>query len=238
MNNEKLEEVTKTQRAVEKAMDAVITYITSTEKPTSEDAHSIIDHVLLEHGCESPEGHIVAGGEQAVDPHEKGTGILSEGVPIVIDIYPRNIDTGYYADMTRTICKGEPSTEAKNMYESVLQAQKIAVGMLRAGVHCSSIQTAVEDFFEHHGYISKGSGKEFAFEEGFVHGVGHGVSTILHDHPRIGRGSEDILMVGDIVTIEPGLYYHGIGGIRTEDMYLITENGCKSITDYPATLER
>src|SRR4051794_16643048 len=96
------------QLAAEAAMAAVISYLRSSAAPTSEEAHAIIDKALSEHDCESPEGHIVAGGEQAVEPHEKGHGPINRGEAIVIDIFPRSKKTGFFADMTRTVCIGEP----------------------------------------------------------------------------------------------------------------------------------
>ena len=237
MNKEKVKSVKGVQYAVEQAMQSVIDYLTSAEKPTSEKAHRVIDEVLNKHNCESPENHIVAGGKQAVDPHEEGSGVIDRNVPIVIDIYPRSKSSGYYADMTRTICLGKAKSKTKLMYDHVLEAQKLASSMLRPGVKCSDIQKTVEDFFESRAYETKGKGHEFKYEEGFVHGVGHGVSKILHDSPRIGRDTQDILKEGDIVTIEPGLYYYELGGIRIEDMFLVTNNSYEKITNFSVDFE-
>ena len=134
--------------------------------------------------------------------------------------------------MTRTICLGAPQDEVKKMYDDVLEAQTLAASMLHPGVECSIIQKTVEEFFISKGYETKGNGHEFQYAEGFVHGVGHGVSKILHDSPRIGRDTCDVLTEGDVVTIEPGLYYHGLGGIRIEDMFIITEHGSERITNF------
>jgi Xaa-Pro aminopeptidase len=230
--NTKISEITKVQRAVEAAMSKVIEYICHTKKPTSEKAHKIIDHILQKYNCESPESHIVAGGKQAVEPHNEGTGILSKNEAIVIDIFPRSKDTGYFADMTRTISIGTPSLKLQKMYKDVLEAQNIAISMLAPGVNCIEIQNTVENFFITKGYINKGIGRDFTYEEGFVHGVGHGVSRNLHDKPHIGRRTQDILKEGDIVTVEPGLYYYDIGAIRIEDLLVITRLGSKKITNY------
>lgn len=237
MNIEKVESIKKVQRAVEQAMQSVIDYLKNTRDPTSKKAHQIIDEVLEKHNCESPENHIVAGGIQAVDPHEEGSGIIGKNVPVVIDIYPRSKETGYYADMTRTICLGSAEKNVREMYNHVLEAQNIGIEMLKPGIKCADIQNTVEDFFKSKGYRNKGRGHEFKYEEGFVHGVGHGVSKTLHDSPRIGRNTEDILKEGDIVTIEPGLYYYNLGGIRIEDMFLITEDGSERITNFSTEFE-
>jgi Xaa-Pro aminopeptidase len=237
MKHQKIESIREVQYAVEQAMHAVIEYLKNTDKPTSKEAHQTIDQVLERYGCESPEGHIVASGIQAVDPHEEGFGDIDKNVPIVIDIYPRSKKTSYYADMTRTVCLGKAKEKTKKMYSHVLEAQKLAIGVLREGVKCIEIQKVVEDFFAQKGYETRGKGKEFEFEEGFVHGVGHGVSKILHDSPPIGRKTKDVLKAGDVVTIEPGLYYYDIGGIRIEDMFLVTEDGYEHITSFPTDFE-
>jgi Xaa-Pro aminopeptidase len=123
------------------------------------------------------------------------------------------------------------------MYQVVLAAQELAVSMIKPNILCLDIQNAVEIFFKEQGYETYGTGTEFTYAEGFVHGVGHGVSKVLHDSPRIGRKSSDVLSVGDIVTIEPGLYYRNIGGIRIEDLFLVTEKGCEKISNFPYKFE-
>jgi Xaa-Pro aminopeptidase len=232
---DKVAAIEEVQRAAEAAMGKVVEYL-KTENPTSEEAHKIIDEVLEAHGCESPEGHIVAGGVFSAEPHEKGTGLLKAGEPIVIDIYPRSKTTGYFADMTRTVCIGEPPKRLQEMYDAVLAAQELAISMVKPGANCKAIQEAVERLFTERGFETSGTGKEFAFAEGFVHGVGHGVSKIIHDTPRIGRDSNDVLSEGDVITIEPGLYYKDIGGVRLEDMLLVTHDGSRNLTRFPKRL--
>ena len=235
--HEKVKYICDVQHAVEAAMQAVINYIYSSHQPSSEQAHAIIDEVLTQHGCESPEYHIVAGGEQAVEPHEHGFGVLKSGVPIVIDIYPRSKETGYFADMTRTICIGDACDDIKKMYQTVYAAQQHAINMIKPGVLCADIQKAVENYFEDQGYRTYGIGTEFTFAEGFVHGVGHGVSDTLHDRPRIGRGTKDVLSIGDVITIEPGLYYKDIGAVRIEDMFLVTQDGYDRLSNFSYQFE-
>jgi Xaa-Pro aminopeptidase len=218
------------QRGTEAAFDALVSYLRTAEAPTSEEAHRILDTVLGEHGCESPEGHIVAGGVQSAEPHEAGTGLLKKREPIVIDIYPRSKTSGYFADMSRTVCIGEPSLELQKMYDTVLEAQELGISLVQPGAHCGDIHMAAVRVFENAGYTTSGKGKEFPFAEGFVHGLGHGVGQEVHEAPRISRNSDDILQVGDVVTIEPGLYYKHIGGVRLEDMVLVTEDGCRNLT--------
>lgn len=233
---EAIAEMQKVQLATEASMEAVISYLQSMKSPTSEEAHGIIDSVLATYNCESPEGHIVSGGTQSAEPHEVGNGLLTEGVPIVIDIYPRSKETGYFADMTRTVCIGNPPTKLQNMYDVVRRAQELAFAMVRPGVLCIDIQNAVEQLFSDAGYITSGKGKEFPFAEGFVHSVGHGVGITIHESPRIGRNSIDTLEEGDVVTIEPGLYYKAVGGVRLEDMVLVTSTGMQNFTQFPKKL--
>jgi Xaa-Pro aminopeptidase len=234
---DKIEAIREVQRGVEHAMSEVVHYLRTGSNPTSEEAHGIIDFVLAEHNCESPEGHIVAGGLQSADPHSRGSGLILQGTPIVIDIFPRSQQTGYYADMSRTVCIGPASQELIHMYEAVHEAQALAIGKLTPGVPCIEIQEAVELFFEERGFKTFGRGKEFAYSEGFVHGVGHGVGLSVHEAPRIGRKSADTLQEGDVVTIEPGLYYPHIGGVRLEDMLVVTAHGARNLTTFPIQLE-
>ncbi len=221
------------QRVVEEAIGEVVFYLRSSDAPTSEEAHAIIDSVLERAGCESPEGHIVAGGLQGAAPHAVGTGILKKGEPIVIDIYPRSKTSGYFADMSRTVCLGQPSSELQKIYDAVLGAQELAIAMVKPGVACKDIQEAVETFFIEQGFVTSAEGDKkegFKFAQGFVHGVGHGVGLNIHEAPRIGKDSPDTLIEGDVVTVEPGLYYDAIGGVRIEDMLLVTNTGYRNLT--------
>nr|MBA3551025.1 aminopeptidase P family protein [Patescibacteria group bacterium] len=151
-----LEAIREVQRASEIAMGAVISYLQSTKNPTSEEAHQLIDTILEKHNCESPEGHIVSGGIQSVEPHEVGTGPLKKRIPIVIDIYPRSKITGYFADMSRTVCIGSPSEELQKMYAAVLAAQELALSMIKPKAKCSNIQDAVDRLFKEKGYKTSG----------------------------------------------------------------------------------
>jgi Xaa-Pro aminopeptidase len=224
------------QYAAEKAMQAVIHYLKSTHKPTSEQAHALIDSVLKKYNCESPEGHIVASGKQSFEPHETGSGYIKKGVPIVIDIYPRSKTTGYYADMSRTVCIGKPSLKLQKMYDAVLEAQQLALSMLRPKVKCADIQNAVDKLFIKRGFKTSGKGKVFTFRQGFVHSLGHGVGLRIHEAPTIGSKSLNILKAGDVVTIEPGLYYSDIGGVRLEDVIILSKDGIENMTHFPKQL--
>ena len=218
-------------------MSEVISYLQRSNSPTSEEAHKIIDDVLHKFNCKSPEGYIVASGIKSAEPHEIGSGLIEKGVPIVVDIYPRSNVSGYFADMSRTVCIGKAPSKLKKMYDTVLKAQLLAMSMIKPKASCHDIQVAVEELFIKAGYETHGKGKEFKFAEGFVHSVGHGVGLDIHEPPFIRKNSNDMLKEGDIITIEPGLYYKKIGGVRLEDLLLVTSNGFENLTNFPKELE-
>ena len=231
-----IEAIKKTVVAMESAMTAVITYLQESDVPTSKEAKEIVDAVLLKHDCESPENRIVASGRKTHEPHYMGEGVIERSQPIVIDIYPRSTETGFYADMTRTVCLGTPSAELVSMYAAVQEAHQASVSLLRPGARCRDIHRASAEVFERLGYKTSGVGTLFAYAEGFVHSVGHGVGLDVHEAPAMGRKSEAVLLAGDVVTIEPGLYYKHIGGVRLEDLFLITETGYEQLTSLPLEL--
>ncbi|WP_094227119.1 M24 family metallopeptidase [Methanolobus psychrotolerans] len=192
---------------------------------TSEIIRKEIDITLLEHGCEA-ESTIVAGGTGSANPHWVGTGLLKANEPIVIDIFPRSKRERYYADMSRTVLKGEPSEKLADMYEAVLAAQEIAIEMVKPGVKCSEIHNKVCDVFKEKGYDTIREGSNV----GFIHSTGHGVGLEIHELPFVGN-SEVALEEGNVITIEPGLYYPDVGGIRLEDMVLVTSDGFENLTE-------
>lgn len=216
------------------AMAAVVGYLRTASNPTSESARAIIEKMLSGLGYELPEGCIVAGGIESAEPHAKGDGPLAHGEPIVIDIYPRSRESGYFGDLSRTVCIGAPPLQLQRMYDAVSGAQERALSLLRPGAQGGDIQTAVEEHFIEAGFVTNKTGPMQG--EGFIHGVGHGVGQAVHEPPRIGAGSTDVLKEGDVITIEPGLYYKNIGGVRIEDMALITADGYRLLTHAPKKL--
>jgi Xaa-Pro aminopeptidase len=122
------------------------------------------------------------------------------------------------------------------MYDTVLAAQELAITMVAPGVAGRDIQAAVEAHFVAAGYHTSGQGTDFRFAEGFVHAIGHGVDTDIHAAPHLSRRSEACLEAGSIITIEPGLYYPDIGGVRLEDLVLVTSSGCQNLTEFPKQL--
>ena len=192
---------------------------------TSDIIRKEIDIKLLEHGCESA-GTIVACGKASSNPHWEGTGPLRSNEMVVIDIFPRSKKEKYYADMTRTVLKGTPSEKMEGMYEAVLAAQNIAIEMVRPGVKCSDIHNKVCDVFKEKGYDTPSDNSSV----GFIHSTGHGVGLEIHEFPFIGN-NEELLEEGNVITIEPGLYYPDIGGIRLEDLILVTPDGYENLTE-------
>ncbi|HID57460.1 TPA: aminopeptidase P family protein [Candidatus Poribacteria bacterium] len=176
---------------------------------------------------------IVACGTQSAEPHNRGSGPLRPHQPIVIDLFPKDLNTGYHADMTRTVVRGEASEEVKRMFDAVLLAQKKAIDMIKPGVDGKDVHNAVVETFNEMGFET---GEVEGKMQGFFHGTGHGIGLDVHEWPRISTSSE-ILEEGDVVTVEPGLYYPQIGGVRIEDDVLITENGCEVLSEYPKVLE-
>ncbi len=197
----------------------------------AEDVRLAIHRYLFDRGYHA-ENTIVAAGDQACDPHNRGSGHLPAHKPIVIDIFPRSLSTRYWGDMTRTILKGEASDEIISIYNDVLEAQKIALSHLKAGVDGSEVHGKVKEYFTSQGRITQERNGKM---EGFFHSTGHGLGLDIHEHPKIGRARSP-LEAGNTVTSEPGLYYPGIGGVRLEDTVLITEGGHRNLTDYPNEL--
>ncbi len=229
--------ITEVQLATTAAMRAVIKYIATSDNPTAESAHQLIDSILDEYDCESPEGHIVAGGRMSAEPHEIGKGALLAGVPIVIDIYPRSKVTGYYADMSRTVCRGVAPVPLRDMYQAVAQAKEVAIAAVRPGFPVKELHLLAADSLAAAGFATGGTGTLFEYEYGFVHSLGHGLGQEVHEAPHINKTSEEVLEAGQVVTIEPGLYYPEIGGVRLEDMVLVTETGCVNLTNEKQQLE-
>jgi Xaa-Pro aminopeptidase len=191
---------------------------------TSKLVRKEIDLTLLEFGCEA-ESTIVAGGKGSANPHWEGEGILMADEPVVIDIFPRSKSNRYFADMTRTVVKGTPSEKLVDMYETVLAAQEAAIAMVKPGIKCSEIHNVVCDIFEQKGHSTIRDGSAV----GFIHSTGHGVGLDIHELPHVGNSDVE-LQAGNIITIEPGLYYPDVGGIRIEDLLYVTEDGHENLT--------
>lgn len=194
---------------------------------TSESVKKVINSYLAGEGYSSSHT-IVACGLHSSMPHHSGEGPLRAGKPIVIDIFPKSQKNGYFGDMTRTVVKGKPSEELAKMYKTVLEGQKLGISLIKHGVKSADVHQAILDLFEKKGFKTEMlDGKP----QGFIHSTGHGLGLDIHEPPRIGLGKE-VLEEGNIVTVEPGLYYEKLGGIRIEDVVQVTKRGCTNLTKY------
>jgi Xaa-Pro aminopeptidase len=200
---------------------------------TSEKLRSIIDCAILQAGGLAAHT-IVAGGKQGCDPHEGGHGQLFSNELIILDIFPRSQKTGYFGDITRTVVRGRASEAARKLYDTVLRGQLLAFKKIRPGVDSSEIHRTVQNFFEQEGYKT---GRHHGRMQGFFHGTGHGLGLEIHEAPRIGASSSGALKAGHVVTVEPGLYYPQIGGVRIEDVALVTEGRPRNLTRFEKMLE-
>ncbi|TLY28659.1 MAG: aminopeptidase P family protein [Nitrospirae bacterium] len=202
------------------------------ETLTSERIKKLINVKLMELDCVA-QHTIVAGGEQACDPHHEGSGPLPVDRSIIFDVFPRSGQTRYFADMSRTVVRGTPSPELKRLYQTVKDAQEVAISEIRDGADGTKIHQGICDRFEAAGYKT---GLVNGRMQGYFHGTGHGVGLDIHEAPRISRKGS-FLQEGQIVTVEPGLYYPGLGAVRIEDMVFVTKDGCRNLTNFPKTFE-
>ncbi len=242
---EEVAHVEKAQRAVEEACEHAVGVLREAEVDgngallwrgealTSETLRSEINVELLRRNCLG-DGTIAAGGSQAADPHERGSGPLKAGEAIILDIFPKDLSSRYYADMTRTFIKGDPSEELQKMYDAVLESQEAALAMIGPGVNGRDVHRKVADVLHEAGYKTNVHDQEPGkpLTEGFFHGTGHGVGLEIHEAPRLGLTDQE-LVPGDIVSVEPGLYYPEVGGVRIEDLVVVTEDGCRNLTRFP-----
>jgi Xaa-Pro aminopeptidase len=202
---------------------------------TSERLKQAIETVFMGFGVE-PGDMIVSHGAQTAVGHDEGSGQLQPNEPIVFDLFPRDKATGCYADMTRTYVVGEPSEEVREWHRLVKEALERSTAEVKPGVNGRALFELVCRLFQDAGYktqLSKEPGE--VLEDGFFHGLGHGVGLEVHELPSMGRTGHD-LVPGDVITIEPGLYRAGYGGVRLEDLVLVTADGYERVTDYPYEL--
>jgi Xaa-Pro aminopeptidase len=247
-NEAELDGIRRAQRAAEAAMDAARELLRRAdasgdvlmldgEPLTCERVKQDIGDVFTAHDMTADEMIVAHGGQSAVG-HEMGFGPIAPGEPVVIDLWPRDRETGCHADMTRTYCVGEPPEELVEYHRLVKQALDEAIAAVRGGASGQALFRATCELFQQHGYktlMTKDMGE--TLEEGFFHGLGHGVGLEVHEDPGMGIATAAPLVAGDVVTVEPGLYRPGFGGCRLEDLLLVTEDGCENLTDYPYDLE-
>lgn len=202
---------------------------------TSERVRSTIDIFLLERGYSNPMS-IIAGGKVAGDCHEHGHGELRTQEPVIVDVFPRNRTTFYNGDCTRTVVNGQISDELVKRHAAVVAAKAAAIAAVRAGVTGEEVHQATSAMIIKHGYAMGLPADDAPLTLVTMrHGTGHGIGLDVHEPPLLAQGGPPLL-VGDVVTIEPGLYCKTIGGIRVEDMVIVTETGCDNLNELPEGL--
>jgi Xaa-Pro aminopeptidase len=242
---EEISHIQKTQSAVEAACAHAVVILEEAgirddgtlewggETLTSEKLRGEIDVELLRRGC-AADGTIVAGGPQGADPHERGHGPLKAGESIIVDIFPVDLSTRYYSDMTRTFVKGEPNDGLQEMYDAVLESQEAALSRIKAGINGKDVHNKVAEVLHEAGYKTNVHDQEEGkpLTKGFFHGTGHGVGLEIHEAPRVSM-ADDELIPGDVISVEPGVYDPEVGGVRIEDLVVVTEDGCRNLTSFP-----
>lgn len=218
-----IESIKAAQKIAENAFDHILTFI----KPgvTEKQIALELDFYMLSHGAEAISFETIAvTGQKSSMPHGvPDDTVVKSGDFITMDFGA--VVNGYHSDMTRTVAVGEVTEEQKLVYETVLTAQRSALAILKAGLDCCEADKAARQVIEDAGY-----------GEYFGHSTGHGVGVEIHEAPTLAPKSKGALQVGNVVTIEPGIYLPGKFGVRIEDMALITENGFENLTTTPKEL--
>ncbi len=242
--DEEVDNVRETQRANEAAMaraeellagasiDGDGRLVRDGEALTSGRVREAIEATLLRHGCALDET-IVACGRDAADPHDRGSGPLLADEPVIVDIFPRSKESKYHSDMTRTFVRGTPGDTLREWYDLTTEAKAAALDVLEAGTTGEAVHGAACDVYEDAGVPTLRSDERT--ETGFIHSTGHGVGLDVHELPRVSPGGGE-LQPGHVVTVEPGLYDPDVGGVRVEDIVVVTEDGYENLVDYPERL--
>ena len=200
---------------------------------TSEILKTIINTTIMAQGY-VPSHTIVASGNQCVDPHNQGSGPIRAHTSIIMDIFPRSQRTGYFGDITRTVVRGRATERLQHAYKCVEAGQEIGFRRIREGANVYDIHKEILDYFTFQGFPTGPSGGRM---QGFFHGTGHGLGLDIHEAPGINMRNKNTLRCGNVVTVEPGLYYEGLGGVRLEDVVFVTKTGCKNLVRIPKFLE-
>jgi Xaa-Pro aminopeptidase len=234
-----LDGIRRAQRAADAAM-AVAARLIHELRPglTSEAIRAAMTAVCDEHDCDLPGDVIVSHGAQAADGHESGYGELAAGESVVVDIWPRDRASRCWADMTRTFVAGggEPDAELAEYWRLTKESLDLVYPEVRAGADAAAIfAKSCEPYIAagHPTQLTKAEGD--VLRDGYFHGLGHGVGLEVHERPGLGR-SPDTLLAGDVITLEPGCYRQGYGGCRLEDLVVVTEDGCETLTNFPYDL--
>ena len=192
--------------------------------------------VFGEHGCRGDD-LIVARGPQSADGHDPGSGRIANDDVVLCDLFPQHVESACFADTTRTFTVGEADREIVAWHADCLAALELTLATIRPGVGGDELNAATCRFFEERGHATRLSSPDGeALRDGFFHALGHGVGLRVHEAPALGLVGHP-LVAGDVVAVEPGLYRHGFGGVRLEDLVLVTDGGCEVLTDFPYGLD-
>jgi Xaa-Pro aminopeptidase len=234
-----LDGIRRAQKAADAAM-AVAAGLIRELRPglTSEEIREAMIERCDELGCDLPGDVIVSHGPQSADGHESGFGALAAGEPVVVDIWPRDRASRCWADMTRTFVAGggAPSDELAEYWRLTRESLDLVYPEVRAGADANAIYKLSCEPYIAAGkptQLTKADGE--VLRDGYFHGLGHGVGLEVHERPNLSR-SPDTLLAGDVITLEPGCYRQGYGGCRLEDLVLVTDDGCETLTDFPYDL--
>jgi Xaa-Pro aminopeptidase len=197
---------------------------------TSEKLSAEIASAIL-HAGGDPDDSIAAGGDQACDPHNCGSGPLKADSLIILDVFSKDARSGYYGDLTRTVVRGKANNAQRALWQTVFEAQKTAIEKISPGGSGKILQQEISDFFRDKGYPAEIRNNR---RVGFFHGLGHGLGLEIHEQPRIAKTT---FKDGQVLTVEPGLYFPGIGGVRIEDDGVVTARGFKVVSSFPKELE-
>ena len=196
-----------------------------------------VERAFGEHGAAAEEFTVSHGAQTAIG-HDGGSGPIASDDVVLFDLYPRDRESACYSDFTRTFALGSPSDELREYHRLAREALDMAVAAVKPGVKGSDIHRLVCDFFHEHGHktqLHKEEGE--ALVDGYFHATGHGVGLEVHERPGVGRIESEPLVEGDVIALEPGLYRHGYGGVRLEDLILVTAGGAEVLTSFPYDFE-
>jgi Xaa-Pro aminopeptidase len=240
---DEVDAIRRAQRAAEAGMAAAVEMLRAAEPSdgvlvldgeplTSERIKVAVDAAFAANNAAIDE-FIVSHGPQTAVGHHMGSGPIAPGEPIVIDLWPFDKPTGYFSDMTRSFVVGDAPDELRQWYGLCREALERVVDAVRPGVTGFELHKMTCDFFEEHGHptqLSKQHGE--VLRDGFFHSLGHGVGLEVHEEPSLGRTGHEPLRGGEVLAVEPGLYRHGYGGCRVEDLVLVTDDGAEVLTDF------
>jgi len=243
-NNNEVKQITESLRIATLGLEAGIRMLKRTKtkrdgylylngaRLTSEMLKTAVNTTIMAQGW-LPSHTIISSGNQCVDPHHEGSGPIKANTSIIFDIFPRSQKNGYFGDLSRTVVRGRASDKLREIYATVQAGQKIGFDQIRDGINGKEVHQNILALFEASGFHT---GKIAGRMQGFFHGTGHGLGLDIHEPPRIAP-VDATLRTGHVVTVEPGLYYLGVGGVRLEDVVVVKPKGNRNLTDCPQFLE-